>query len=235
MDKERLKLIVKNLESLVTALKSEIYSDPDSYKQVKEHLDHISDYDEVFDDDGYPDWFMQSLRNPFTKEYFQLKEEVLSCDFPWYWNETSTGENFSTEMENSPHFGHSVVRRPNNYGDDYKYLFPIVTSNYSDECNQVLSQIFEFNQIRVNCVYRISFNLTLPFSDKPIPAHQDHNFPHANLLIYLNNADGETVCLNDTGKQVHYPSEDGIIIFEGTHYHFLPKKKRRVVLVATFI
>jgi hypothetical protein len=55
MDKERLKLIVKNLESLVTALKSEIYSDPDFYKQTKQHANHISDYDEVFDDDGYPD------------------------------------------------------------------------------------------------------------------------------------------------------------------------------------
>ena len=55
MDKERLKLIVKNLESLVTALKSEIYSDPDSYTQLKQNINHISDYDEVFDDDGYPD------------------------------------------------------------------------------------------------------------------------------------------------------------------------------------
>jgi hypothetical protein len=55
MDKERLKLIVKNLESLVTALKSEIYSDPDFYRQTKENVNHISDYDEVFDDDGYPD------------------------------------------------------------------------------------------------------------------------------------------------------------------------------------
>jgi hypothetical protein len=55
MDRERLKLIVRNLESLVECLKSEIYSDPDSYKQSKQHEDHISDYDEVFDDDGYPD------------------------------------------------------------------------------------------------------------------------------------------------------------------------------------
>jgi hypothetical protein len=56
MDKEKLKLIVRNLESLVTALKSEIYSDPDSYKQVKENEDYIFDYDEIFeDDDGYPD------------------------------------------------------------------------------------------------------------------------------------------------------------------------------------
>jgi len=56
MDKERLKLIVRNLESLVGALKSEIYSDLDSYRQVKQDEGHISDYDEIFeDDDGYPD------------------------------------------------------------------------------------------------------------------------------------------------------------------------------------
>jgi len=55
MDKEKLKLIVKNLESLVECLKSEVYSDPDSYRQVRENTNHISDYDEVFDDDGYPD------------------------------------------------------------------------------------------------------------------------------------------------------------------------------------
>lgn len=59
MDKEKLKLIIGNLESLVECLKSEVYSDVDSYKlNYEEIAPHISDYDEVFydgDDDGYPD------------------------------------------------------------------------------------------------------------------------------------------------------------------------------------
>ena len=57
MDKEKLKLIVKNLESLVECLKSEVYSDIDAYKpNYDEIASHITDYDEVFyDDDGYPD------------------------------------------------------------------------------------------------------------------------------------------------------------------------------------
>jgi hypothetical protein len=59
MDKEKLKLIVKNLESLVECLKSEVYSDVDSYKiSYEEIAPHIIDYDEVFydgDDDGYTD------------------------------------------------------------------------------------------------------------------------------------------------------------------------------------
>jgi hypothetical protein len=54
MDKEKLKLIVRNLESLVECLKSEIYSDIDSYKhesQYEEIAPYIEDYDEVFYDD----------------------------------------------------------------------------------------------------------------------------------------------------------------------------------------
>ena len=47
MDKEKLKLIVKNLESLVECLKSEIYSDikDPQYEEIKNFL---NDYDEVF-------------------------------------------------------------------------------------------------------------------------------------------------------------------------------------------
>ena len=61
MDRDKLKLIVRNLELLVDSLKSEVYSDVDSYKMNYEEVaPHITDYDEVFydgDDDGYPDWF----------------------------------------------------------------------------------------------------------------------------------------------------------------------------------
>ena len=60
MDKEKLKLIVRNLESLVDCLKSEVYSDVDAYTTKQENFDdpssyYITDYDEIFDDDGYPD------------------------------------------------------------------------------------------------------------------------------------------------------------------------------------
>jgi hypothetical protein len=56
MDKEKLKLIIRNLESLVDCLKSEVYSDTDSYLNYEDVAPHLADYDEIFeDDDGYPD------------------------------------------------------------------------------------------------------------------------------------------------------------------------------------
>ena len=55
MDREKLKLIVKNIKLLVASLESEVYSDLDAYKN-SEAFAKITDYDEVFDDDdGYTD------------------------------------------------------------------------------------------------------------------------------------------------------------------------------------
>ena len=57
MERDKLKLIVRNLELLVDSLKAEVYSDTQSYlnyEKIKESILH--DYDEIFeDDDGYPD------------------------------------------------------------------------------------------------------------------------------------------------------------------------------------
>lgn len=53
MDREKLKLIIGNLELLVDSLKSEIYSDVDAYKNNLEYeqvASYFHDYDEVFED-----------------------------------------------------------------------------------------------------------------------------------------------------------------------------------------
>ena len=58
MDKEKLKLIVRNLKLLVDSLESEVHSDVDAYRyeNYKEMNPTINDYDEVFDDDdGWTD------------------------------------------------------------------------------------------------------------------------------------------------------------------------------------
>ena len=50
MDREKLKLIVKNLKLLVDSLESEVYSDVSAYK-YEDIAPHLTDYDEVFEDD----------------------------------------------------------------------------------------------------------------------------------------------------------------------------------------
>ena len=56
MDKDKLKLIVRNLELLVDSLKTEFYSDVEAYRNSAAFKEPIGDYDEMYDDDdGYPD------------------------------------------------------------------------------------------------------------------------------------------------------------------------------------
>ena len=50
MDKDKLKLIVRNLELLIDSLKAEVYSDISAYK-IEEKPKRQLDYDEVFEDD----------------------------------------------------------------------------------------------------------------------------------------------------------------------------------------
>ena len=49
--RDKLKLIVRNLELLVDALKAEVYSDVDAYKNSKAFDSPSTDYDELYDDD----------------------------------------------------------------------------------------------------------------------------------------------------------------------------------------
>ena len=54
MDREKLKVMIKDLKNVVNALECEIYSDEEAYKlnfDYDEIVNHITDYDEVFDDD----------------------------------------------------------------------------------------------------------------------------------------------------------------------------------------
>ncbi len=50
LQKERLKLIIRNLKLLLDSLESEVYSDVEAYKPA--YYDHVQIGD---DDDGYPD------------------------------------------------------------------------------------------------------------------------------------------------------------------------------------
>jgi hypothetical protein len=57
MDKDKLKLIVRNLELLVDSLKAEVYSDVSAYKRMEPEVRKrpLLDYDEIFEDSDLDD------------------------------------------------------------------------------------------------------------------------------------------------------------------------------------
>ena len=171
------------------------------------------------------------LKNPKTSNYKKLKSLVLSSDFTWHYSrtmETPDGHSFDS---------HCFLCRP----DVIK--FPTSTSDHMSLCYDVFMEILSFNQLEVNCIFRMNANKTYPNSgngDKFSKIHIDHPWKHNNILIYLNNAGGKTIIprigMRRFMNTSHDPKEDDIIKFGGSeHAHEYPKKDPRVVLVGTYM
>ena len=160
---------------------------------------------------------MKQLKNPLTDEYYQLKNLVLGKEFPWF-HETNPRDSFYF-------YSHVFLERPTE-----RSLFPAVRSEYVDLFHTVIQQIFKHNNIPIDIIYRMNAN-AVDAGKGCTTAHTDHDFPHQNLIIYLTDAGGETIV---KGSRPKPPLEDDIATFSGIHCHMMPKKKRRVVLIAPY-
>ena len=118
--------------------------------------------------------------------------------------------------------------------------YPNATSGHADLVHTVLKEIFEHNDMpwvmptnssSCTCFYRININATEPGMKGYGYPHVDHEFPHKNLIVYLTDSGGQTVCEGE----VYNPEEDDIITFEGRNYQGLSNTKRRIVVVANYL
>ena len=195
------------------------------------------------------------LNNPKTKLYNNLKNLILGCDFEWKYLKADVDTDRETqrksfeimskyvseygidrnEFQPSPFYVHPFIQRP-----DYEFLFPRIKSSHMFDVNQVICEILNCNidtilnnNMQVNMMCRCVANAKDGVGDRIVKCspHVDHNFPHKNMLIYLTDAGGSTFV---EGEEFA-PEEDDVIIFEGIHWHELPKKERRVVLVMTYV
>ena len=180
------------------------------------------------------------LKNPQHNSYHMVKDVIFNQKFEWVWQKSST-EKESEESKykgehrlhtDAPFYSHIVIQRP-----EYQ-LYPEVQSKYCNLFVDCLEGIINGNENIIpfdsqdHMWTRISVNATHPNTgiQYSMP-HVDHRFPHFNMLIYLNDCDGETV----VGDKSIEPEEDKGIVFEGEHYMRLPSSGRRVIIIATLI
>ena len=175
---------------------------------------------------------IRRLENPKTELYLDFKEKILSSEFKWVYSRTTTDDlGDSGEYGHHNMYAHCLLGRPGT-----TKLYPQTLSKYLDHFNDILIELFNFNRIEpheFNVMIRANVNAVNPQIGKvkySIP-HMDHEFSHKNMLIYLTDAGGSTFV---EGEEFA-PEEDDVIVFEGMHWHKLPKEERRVVLVMTYI
>ena len=149
---------------------------------------------------------------------------------------------------NPPMYNHVFLGRPNSI-DLYSIIYSQPFMEYINEMyceilntniknmgmglHQEPTGLGTYRNLPFNMMCRCAANAIEPSTLENVISvpHVDHNFPHKNMLIYLTDAGGSTFV---EGEEFA-PEEDDVIIFEGIHWHELPKKERRVVLVMTYI
>lgn len=172
---------------------------------------------------------LKILQNSKTENYKKLKENIFSPFFPWFYSGNTIEDPVEIAgFKSMPQYAHVFLSRPEEYGwsqpaSELHELAAEVIREILKE-NGFYPKNYFFLRIASNCISPDEgIQLSLP--------HEDHNFPHFNFLTYLTSSGGSTF----VEGQEHRPVEDQSILFTGKHYMQLPKKERRIVLVATFM
>lgn len=168
--------------------------------------------------------------NQEEKDY--IHNIIYKNPFPLYWNDR-TGH-----LDDNAFLSHTLITRVE------KEETGEVVSHFSDFFIKLLVKFCSKHKINFNKVFRGCINVTFTLANKSkkrkgIP-HVDHDFPHKQLIIYLNESDGETVILDRKDKpwKKIKPELYKAICFEGPikHYATTPLKyNRRIICVLTFI
>ena len=114
-----------------------------------------------------------------------------------------------------------------------------INSTFYLDTLSLVHSFFDKFKINYKEILRLCINYTFNVGPEKCPIHQDHEFPHKQLLIYLNEADplSKTVILDKKNrilKKIVPKKYKGFCFNNLPHYHFYPTKGERIVLVATF-
>jgi hypothetical protein len=173
------------------------------------------------------------------REFQQLQSQILHEDFGWYYaRRTYDGE----ELPNPYLYGwvHAVVP-PRSYQSPLLETFP-------EMFRVMMNRLGEPNTKMLRT--RVIMNTTAPSPWLNGP-HTDYRVPHQTALLYMNDADGDTVIYREQWSRDHSrdpseltvwetitPKANRLVIFDGLHLHTgtLPTKiNRRVVINVNYL
>ena len=88
----------------------------------------------------------------------------------------------------------------------------------------------------MNEFLRCSVNVCFYNNQNKSLIHRDHEFEHKQIILYLNDIDGDTVIINDDKTETNVkPEKFKMVCFDGVpHYMYYPKSGYRAIVVFTF-
>jgi len=157
-----------------------------------------------------------------AEKHFINTEIINNKSFPFYWNENQVKD------DNFPFLSHVMKSRDSELiNSNIFYFFQNILDNFCDKYN------IKYSKILRSCI-----NLTFANEKQIGTIHKDHDIPHKQLIIYLNNSDGNTYLYDDNKKltkEIIYEQYKLICFDNCYHSAKFPKSKRRLICVITFI
>lgn len=144
---------------------------------------------------------------------------ILGKEFNWFYEKQQTTE------DSNPFFGHTLITR------DGKNV-----SSHTGFFLHILDKFIKKHSIECKTIYRACINLSFPSRGSPA-IHTDFDFPHKQILIYLNEADGNTNIYDNSNNLLKKVSPEAFktLFFESTpHSGEQPTHGIRVVCVICF-
>ena len=189
--------------------------------------------------------FFVEDKNFLNQKHIDFVETQINKSlFPFYYQpyvtEEQALESFlknGNDYKVEPALAHTLLVRKEHRG-------PMDGPNSSsyDIFNDMLMTFCEKNSIEYKETLRAAVNLTFPNGIEKCDVHQDHNYPHKQLLIYLNEVrdkNSKTVILDTDNKtilkEIVPEKYKGVCFSSMPHFHYFPKIGCRMVCVFTFI
>lgn len=174
--------------------------------------------------------YFKENKNFMTQENIEFVENtVLNDNFNYFFNPNTLTQ------KSDAFFSHQVLKRIDQVED-----YEVINSNYYKQTKNILDNFCDSISEKVYFYTRISFNMTFNNGYEKSGIHQDHPFPHKQIIIYLNDADTKSkTCIVDKNdkiiKSIKPLKYKGICFDNQPHFNYNPTVGYRLVLVATFI
>ena len=160
-----------------------------------------------------------------TQVHEDFLKFVLSADFPWFYQESNA---------NNMMVCHPLMIRD----EDKQPVTGKINSTLFSFAEEIFKSFCKKQNIKVNTIFRAAFNCTWRTSESHTGIHTDHNFPHYNFILYLNDASGDTVIFDKDNQEVLRikPEKHKAVVFSGEPHaqECCAIDERRVVMVVTF-
>ena len=170
-------------------------------------------------------------KNFLKKESINFIETIiLGNNFPFFLNKNTVAK------DNNSFMSHVVLKRIEERKNKNKNK---INSSYYSNFVKILNEFTEKNNINYKEIFRIAVNFSYKNNSKCSPIHVDHEFPHKQLLVYLNTVkDAFTVIYDESKNRILkkiIPMKYKGVCFDGLpHAGFFPEKGEKIVIVYTF-